>query len=130
MGCLKRTYHDETLTRVRGGKASREKNVEWVWLSVDPLAHKYPCLSSYVFTGNNPVMLVDDQRSLYAYRRQRGDSEVVAFLNFSDKSAVVDLSSIELHPNLEAYLSSGQVPWKPESKELELPKFGFMILTR
>jgi RHS repeat-associated protein len=30
-----------------------------VWLGVDPLAHKYPHMSSYVFTGNNPVMLVD-----------------------------------------------------------------------
>ncbi len=30
-----------------------------VWLSVDPLAHKYPSLSPYVFTGNNPIMLVD-----------------------------------------------------------------------
>jgi RHS repeat-associated protein len=30
-----------------------------VWLSVDPLAHKYPSMSSYVFTGNNPVLFVD-----------------------------------------------------------------------
>ncbi len=30
-----------------------------VWLSVDPLAHKYPSLSPYVFTGNIPIMLVD-----------------------------------------------------------------------
>jgi RHS repeat-associated protein len=30
-----------------------------VWLGVDPLAHKYPNMTSYVFTGNNPVMLVD-----------------------------------------------------------------------
>ena len=30
-----------------------------VWLSVDPLAHKYPSLSPYAFVGNNPVMLID-----------------------------------------------------------------------
>jgi RHS repeat-associated protein len=30
-----------------------------VWLRVDPLAHKYPSLSPYVFVANNPVMLVD-----------------------------------------------------------------------
>jgi RHS repeat-associated protein len=30
-----------------------------MWLSVDPLAHKYPNMSPYAFTGNNPVMLVD-----------------------------------------------------------------------
>lgn len=30
-----------------------------VWLSVDPLAHKYPSMSPFIFTDNNPVMLVD-----------------------------------------------------------------------
>ncbi len=35
-----------------------------VWLSVDPLAHKYPSLSPYNFTENNPIMLLDpDGRS-------------------------------------------------------------------
>ncbi len=39
-----------------------------VWLSVDPLAHKYPSLSPYVFTGNNPIMLVDpDGRDIWTY---------------------------------------------------------------
>jgi RHS repeat-associated protein len=39
---------------------ARYYNPRWsVWLSVDPLAHKYPNMTSYVFTGNNPVMLVD-----------------------------------------------------------------------
>ncbi len=39
-----------------------------VWLSVDPLAHKYPNLSPYVFTGNNPIMLVDpDGRDIWEY---------------------------------------------------------------
>jgi RHS repeat-associated protein len=30
-----------------------------VWLSVDPLADKYPSLSPYMYTAGNPVMLVD-----------------------------------------------------------------------
>ncbi|MCR9155560.1 MAG: RHS repeat-associated core domain-containing protein [Bacteroidetes bacterium] len=30
-----------------------------VWLTVDPFAHKYPSLSSYTFTGNNPIIFVD-----------------------------------------------------------------------
>ena len=30
-----------------------------VWLSVDPMASKYPSLSSYVYCANNPVKLVD-----------------------------------------------------------------------
>jgi len=30
-----------------------------VWLSVDPMADKYPEFSAYVFSGNNPVLYVD-----------------------------------------------------------------------
>jgi RHS repeat-associated protein len=29
------------------------------WLSVDPLAAKYPSLSPFNFTGNNPIMFID-----------------------------------------------------------------------
>ena len=37
-----------------------------VWLSVDPLAHKYPSLSPYAFVGNNPINLVDpDGRDIW-----------------------------------------------------------------
>jgi RHS repeat-associated protein len=30
-----------------------------VWLSVDPLAHKYPSLSPYVYVANNPINAID-----------------------------------------------------------------------
>jgi RHS repeat-associated protein len=30
-----------------------------IWLSVDPLADKYPSMSAYMYTAGNPVMLVD-----------------------------------------------------------------------
>lgn len=30
-----------------------------VWLSVDPLADKYPSMSAYMYTASNPVMFVD-----------------------------------------------------------------------
>jgi|GEM_PF-1577544 len=30
-----------------------------IWLSVDPMAHKYPSLSPYVYCANNPVRLID-----------------------------------------------------------------------
>ncbi len=30
-----------------------------IWLSVDPLAHKFPSLSPYAFVANNPVNLLD-----------------------------------------------------------------------
>ena len=39
---------------------TRYYNPVWgIWLGVDPLAHKYPSMSPFVFTGNNPIMLVD-----------------------------------------------------------------------
>ncbi len=31
-----------------------------IWLSVDPMSDKYPGLSPYVYCGNNPVRLVDE----------------------------------------------------------------------
>ena len=30
-----------------------------IWLSVDPMAHKYPSLSPYTYCANNPIKLVD-----------------------------------------------------------------------
>jgi len=30
-----------------------------IWLSVDPMADKYPSMSAYMYTAGNPVMLVD-----------------------------------------------------------------------
>ena len=30
-----------------------------IWLSVDPMSDKYPHQSSYVYCGNNPIMMVD-----------------------------------------------------------------------
>lgn len=30
-----------------------------VWLSVDPLADKYPSMSPFMYCGGNPVMMVD-----------------------------------------------------------------------
>ena len=40
-----------------------------IWLSVDPMSDKYPYQSSYVYCGNNPIMVVDpngeDEWELY-----------------------------------------------------------------
>ena len=30
-----------------------------IWLSVDPMADRYPGVSPYAYCGNNPVRLVD-----------------------------------------------------------------------
>ena len=54
-----------------------------MWLSVDPMAQKYPAFSPYVFTGSNPVNLVDpdgrwvpgiDEDGNVTYVAEEGDS--------------------------------------------------------
>lgn len=44
------------------------------WLSVDPLADKYPNISPYSYCGWNPVKFVDpDGRDIYCYDAETGD---------------------------------------------------------
>ena len=43
-----------------------------VWLSVDPMAAKYPSLSPYVYCANNPVMLVDPDGEAW-YENENGE---------------------------------------------------------
>ena len=40
-----------------------------IWLSVDPMATKYPSLSPYVYCADNPVKLVDPNGEEYAIPR-------------------------------------------------------------
>jgi hypothetical protein len=59
MGCRKLTYQSEkTLHLVKSGR-SREVKVAQLWLSVDPLAEKFPSWSPYTFAFNNPIRYVD-----------------------------------------------------------------------
>lgn len=44
-----------------------------IWLSVDPLAHKYPHITPYNFVENNPIILVDpDGKGPYVYEEVEG----------------------------------------------------------
>ena len=44
-----------------------------VWISVDPLAEKYPSISSYVYCADNPVKFIDpDGRDLVALNAPKG----------------------------------------------------------
>jgi len=39
---------------------ARYYNPKWsIWLSVDPLFEKYPTLSPYIYTANNPIIYID-----------------------------------------------------------------------
>ncbi len=59
MECFKLKYQSRALTHVRGGKAWREENDEWVWLSVDPMHSRRSWLTPYNYVQNNPVNLID-----------------------------------------------------------------------
>ncbi len=48
-----------------------------VWLSVDPLANKYPSMSPYMYCAGNPVMLVDPfgMDIINAYEKENKEAE-------------------------------------------------------
>ena len=56
-----------------------------IWLSVDPMADKYPGVSPYVYCGNNPVKLVDpDGREISDHIDKYGN--IIAHYNDGDNS--------------------------------------------
>jgi hypothetical protein len=59
MGCLKLDYYEDLQVRTRKSESSGEVNIVQLWLSVDPLAEKFPGWSAYNFVMNNPLRLVD-----------------------------------------------------------------------
>lgn len=77
-----------------------------VWLSVDPLAHKYPSLSPYNFVANNPIMLIDpDGRHIETPILDKEDE------NYNEKAATAFLEfakSDEGQSFLQDYASEGQ----------------------
>ena len=57
-----------------------------IWLSVDPMADKYPGVSPYVYCGNNPVKLVDpDGREVWI----RGDDAESAFARLQQATNLI-----------------------------------------
>ena len=74
------------------------------WLSVDPLAEKYPGLSPYNYTANNPVMLVDpdgrdwiknNKTGKYVWKNdvtsQKNTPEGWSYIGKEDNAIVIDL---------------------------------------
>ena len=50
-----------------------------IWLSVDPMASKYPSLSPYVYCANNPVKLVDPNGEKIWIHDEEGGSAANAY---------------------------------------------------
>ena len=61
MGCLQLTYEPKfkIVHRTHELMRSHEAKSVQMWLSIDPLAEKFPHQSPYVFTDNNPINKID-----------------------------------------------------------------------
>ena len=60
MGCQKLTYQNlETQLKVVYKKRLLNEKVVQLWLSVDPLASKFPNMSPYMYVRGNPIMFID-----------------------------------------------------------------------
>ena len=49
-----------------------------IWLSVDPMAAKYPSLSPYVYCANNPIKLVDPNGEEIGYVDEASKEKIKA----------------------------------------------------
>jgi RHS repeat-associated protein len=61
-----------------------------VWLSVDPMADKYPSMSPYMYLAGNPVMLVDPGGDSTVYFNNRGQLLFVSHDILPNSIVIVD----------------------------------------
>ncbi len=65
---------------------ARYYNPKWsIWLSVDPLAEKYPGISSYAYVANNPINAIDpDGREIIIITERDKNGKVKELLKYSN----------------------------------------------
>ena len=81
-----------------------------IWLSVDPLADKYPHLSPYAYCADNPVMLVDpDGRSTTEYRDESGNLLYCTNDGLKDVIIVSDKNIPKLEQRLQYAKDNGTI---------------------
>jgi hypothetical protein len=69
MGCLKLTYQPIKTLHIVKGERSREEKCAQLWLSVDPLAEKYPSISSFAYVAQNPIIYIDPDGKQIEYHK-------------------------------------------------------------
>ena len=77
-----------------------------VWLSVDPLAHKYPAWSSYNFVMNNPLLFIDPDGREVEYNKFR-DRIKVAWNRLTNSSFRSNFNTLK--KSSELYVFNGSV---------------------
>ena len=99
-----------------------------IWLSVDPMAAKYPSLSPYVYCGNNPVRLVDpDGKEVGNYYDICGnylgtdgndDGEVYILTSAHDIDLAESNNSNGFHTAVEEFHSPMRIPFAETRNEI------------
>jgi hypothetical protein len=81
MGALQLTYEPNLKIVHRTGEPMRSHEAKSVqlWLSVDPLAEKYPNMSPYIYCHNNPINMIDPDGR---------DAILIAFPNYKVETGV------------------------------------------
>ena len=76
------------------------------WLSIDPLAAKYPNLSPYNFVGNSPILFVDyDGRDYGVYVDHANKTIIVKATFYTTRNVSNDQSQISMHNYNRAVLA-------------------------
>ena len=88
-------------------EATLEPELVSRWLSLDPLARKYPELSPYNFVANNPILYVDpDGREIWIYYTVTGASGTPVTKKVQYKNGALTTSSGAAYTGTNAYVAS------------------------
>lgn len=74
------------------------------WLSIDPLADKYPGMSPYNFTANNPILYIDQDGKDYG-----------VYINHDDKTIIVKQTIHTVKGKDATLANQGAKKWNDES---------------
>ena len=84
------------------------------FLTVDPLAEKYPSLSPFVYCANNPIMLFDPDGNYILDSKLKANTKFMKVIerltNFCENVPRVQEKFNELNTNIDDFLTPGKGP--------------------